>query len=180
MSTDPVLRSMIAQVLRNHAAPLPDEGYPLDEYDCCAEELLKVFAVTVRGEDTVNPDMTVAAHPPLRVYVDDIRDPEPGWVTIRTSAQAIAFLTVLRDNHQPVEILSLDHDLGTPYDAVRDEFREDTTRPIVMWLCDPANTWWPEHIRIHSANVVAWEWLEGMIERYGPEGCLLPWQADHA
>jgi hypothetical protein len=54
--------------------------------------------------------------------------------------------------------MSLDHDLGG----------DDTTRPIVLWCCE--NDFWPVEVRIHTANPVGRDWLEGMIERYKHEG----------
>jgi hypothetical protein len=52
--------------------------------------------------------------------------------------------------------MSLDHDLGG----------DDTTRPIVLWMCE--NESWPTTVHVHTANPVGREWLEGMIERYKP------------
>lgn len=34
-------RDQLAALLRDHGAPIPDEGYPADEYDCCAQALLE-------------------------------------------------------------------------------------------------------------------------------------------
>lgn len=43
----------------------------------------------------------------------------------------------------------------------------DTTRRIILWLCEMGVPW-PERVYVHSANPVGREWLEGMIEHYGP------------
>ena len=50
--------------------------------------------------------------------------------------------------------MSLDHDLGG----------DDTSRRIVLWMCE--NEFWPDEVVVHSANPVGVEWLEGMIARY--------------
>ena len=38
--SDNEIRDRLAAALREHGTPLPDVGYPADEYECCAEELL--------------------------------------------------------------------------------------------------------------------------------------------
>ena len=88
----------------------------------------------------------------MKIWVDDIRRPPTGWVWAKTSDQAIHMLE--GSMSQGVEIMSLDHDLGG----------DDTTRPIVLWMCE--NDFWPVEVVVHSANPVGVEWLEGMIERY--------------
>ncbi|GHG25905.1 MULTISPECIES: cyclic-phosphate processing receiver domain-containing protein [Amycolatopsis] len=86
-----------------------------------------------------------------RLWVDDLRPAPPGWTWAKSSAEAIAFL---RDGE--FAALSLDHDLGG----------EDTTRPVVLWLCEHDR--WPAEVRVHTANPVGREWLTGMARRYGP------------
>ncbi|MEV6643273.1 cyclic-phosphate processing receiver domain-containing protein [Amycolatopsis sp. NPDC051371] len=49
--------------------------------------------------------------------------------------------------------ISLDHDLGG----------DDTTRPVVLWLCE--NDRCPPEVRVHTANPVGREWLTGMARR---------------
>jgi len=91
----------------------------------------------------------------MKLWVDDLRPPPPEWDDdewdwAKTSAIAIGCL--MSDVYDE---MSLDHDLGG----------DDTTRPIVLWLCE--NSWcWPERVVVHSANPVGREWLEGMIARY--------------
>ncbi|MHA4848749.1 cyclic-phosphate processing receiver domain-containing protein [Rhodococcus sp. MSC1_016] len=85
----------------------------------------------------------------MRLWVDDLRTPPDGWEWAKTSAAAIARLDA-----GGVEQLSLDHDLGG----------DDTTRPVVLWMCE--HEVWPREIRVHSANPVGVEWLTGMIDRY--------------
>lgn len=107
----------------------------------------------------------------MNLWVDDLRPP-PGarpmhnalgkrhglitwsseWTWAKTSSDALDLLDEI-----PFDLVSLDHDLGG----------DDTTRPIVLWWCE--HPWaWPTEVRVHSANPVGREWLEGMIERYKP------------
>ena len=88
----------------------------------------------------------------MRLWVDDIRPAPDGWVTAKTSDHAITVLKNILD----VDEISLDHDLGG----------DDTTRPIVLWMCE--NNRFPPTIRVHSSNPPGVEWIEGMINRYGP------------
>lgn len=89
----------------------------------------------------------------MKIWVDDLRPAPEGWVWAKTSKHAIGLLAC----GCPVEALSLDHDLGG----------DDTSRAIVLWMCETGN--WPVEVRVHSANSVGCEWLEGMIERYHPD-----------
>jgi len=87
----------------------------------------------------------------MKLWVDDLRTPPAGWTWAKTSAEAISLL-----RRNDVSALSLDHDLGG----------DDTTRPVVLWMCE--NDVWPPDIRVHSANPVGVEWLTGMVNRYRP------------
>ncbi|MBA5846182.1 MULTISPECIES: cyclic-phosphate processing receiver domain-containing protein [Gordonia] len=87
----------------------------------------------------------------MKLWVDDLRTPPDGWAWAKTSAEAIGMLT----DHAVTEP-SLDHDLGG----------DDTTRPVVLWMCE--HEVWPEVVRVHSANPVGVEWLTGMVDRYRP------------
>ncbi|WP_071289355.1 cyclic-phosphate processing receiver domain-containing protein [Mycolicibacterium llatzerense] len=88
----------------------------------------------------------------MRLWVDDERMPPDGWTWAKTSAEALALLGETGE----VEALSLDHDLGG----------QDTTRPIILYLAEFGG--WPDHVFVHTANPVGRQWLEGMVERYGP------------
>lgn len=88
----------------------------------------------------------------MRLWVDDLRPAPEGWTWVKTSADAIAALADTR----PQE-MSLDHDLGG----------DDTSRAVVLWLCEHEDRW-PPVTHVHSANPVGVEWLRGMIDRYGP------------
>jgi hypothetical protein len=105
----------------------------------------------------------------MKIWVDDIRTPPDNtWYWCKTSQDAIQELIIskMMSNGKLGGIcsmgwiteMSLDHDLGG----------DDTTRPIVLWCCE--NDFWPVEVRIHTANPVGRDWLEGMIERYKHEG----------
>lgn len=91
----------------------------------------------------------------MKLWVDDLRPAPSGWVWSKTSRNTID--TLLLSGPGGVAEMSLDHDLGG----------DDTTRPVVLWLCEHPD-YWPAAVRVHSANPVGVEWLEGMINRYGP------------
>ncbi|GAA3880826.1 hypothetical protein GCM10022243_51800 [Saccharothrix violaceirubra] len=86
-----------------------------------------------------------------RLWVDDLRPAPDGWLWAKTSAEAVR---VFEDG--PVDAVSFDHDLGG----------DDTTRPVVLWLCE--RDVWPPVVHVHTANPVGRDWLVGMSRRYGP------------
>ncbi len=91
----------------------------------------------------------------MKLWVDDLRTPPPfgtGWSWAKTSAEAIGMLRLWE-----FEEMSLDHDLGG----------EDTTRPVVLWLCEHEDRW-PRVVRVHTANPPGRSWLTGMVYRYNP------------
>ncbi len=107
----------------------------------------------------------------MRLWVDDLRPPpdsypspaNPGetisdsWWWAKTSKGAIETLSY--HNHgpgTPFDEVSLDHDLGG----------DDTTRPIVLWMCK--HNCWPDIVTCHSYNPVGHAWITGMIDRYKP------------
>ena len=96
----------------------------------------------------------------VKVWVDDIRTPpDASWLWFKDSASALAWMGERHAAGLGIgDTMSLDHDLGG----------DDTTRPIVLWMCE--NEAWATDIRVHSANPVGREWLEGMVSRYAPEG----------
>ena len=93
----------------------------------------------------------------MKIWVDDLRPPpDDSWEWAKTSLEALGWLWHVRMCYEDchIEVMSLDHDLGG----------DDTTRPIVLWMCE--NNFWPDEVVVHSANPVGIDWLEGMIERY--------------
>jgi hypothetical protein len=95
-----------------------------------------------------------------KIWVDDDTEwrepPDHTWAWATSSTMAINMLISHKVLNIPIDVMSLDHDLGG----------DDTTRPVVMWMIE--NDFWPDEVRVHSANVVGREWLEGMIDRYKP------------
>lgn len=92
----------------------------------------------------------------VRVWADDLRTPpDESWVWFKTSSDAIEWMEKrFAEGNDIGQVMSLDHDLG----------EQDTTRVIVLWMCE--NGVWPDEVRVHSANPVGREWLEGMVARY--------------
>ena len=88
----------------------------------------------------------------MKLWVDDLRAPPSQWLWAKTSQEAIYALSRLE-----FEEMSLDHDLGG----------EDTTRAVVLWLCEHPDRW-PRVVRVHTANNVGRTWLHGMVYRYNP------------
>ena len=90
-----------------------------------------------------------------KLWVDDLRPaPDDTWTVARSSDEAVLHLT-MRD----WDVMSLDHDLGG----------DDTTRAVILWLCEYEPDCWPREVRVHTANNVGRTWLVGMIERYQPQ-----------
>ncbi|KMV15988.1 hypothetical protein ACT17_22590 [Mycolicibacterium conceptionense] len=87
----------------------------------------------------------------MKLWIDDERPAPDGWTWAKTSATALTHLA-----RGEVCEVSFDHDLGG----------DDTTRPVVLHLAEYGG--WPALVRVHSANPVGRQWLEGMIDRYGP------------
>ncbi|MET8648444.1 cyclic-phosphate processing receiver domain-containing protein [Nocardia aurea] len=98
----------------------------------------------------------------MKLYVDDERSAPDGWTRVMTSAAALELLANAREAGQSVDALSLDHDLGG----------DDTTRPIVMWMCE--HEWWPTRVSVHSMNPIGRQYLEEMVRRYAPANTLAP------
>jgi hypothetical protein len=93
----------------------------------------------------------------LKLWVDDLRPaPDDSWVWSKTSRNTID--TLMFAGIGEITEMSLDHDLGG----------DDTTRPVVLWMCEHELRW-PAKVVVHSANPVGREWLEGMIYRYKPQ-----------
>lgn len=88
----------------------------------------------------------------MKLWIDDERPAPKGWIWAKTSLHAIGMLA-----GAPIDEVSFDHDLGG----------DDTTRKVVLYLLDN-DIPFPAICRVHTANPVGREWLEGMINRYGP------------
>lgn len=89
-----------------------------------------------------------------KLWVDDLRPPPDGnWYWAQNYSEAMWYL-----KNFVVNEISLDNDLGE---------NQPEGRKIVLWMAE--NEKWPEKVNIHSANVVAKEYMEGMIKRYKPD-----------
>ena len=88
----------------------------------------------------------------MKLWIDDIRPAPEGWYWANTVAEGLGILT----GPEFVSEVSFDHDMGG----------DMTTRPIVMHLAEHGG--WPPVCRVHSQNNVGREWIEGMVNYYGP------------
>lgn len=92
------------------------------------------------------------------LWIDDLRPAPEGWLWAKTSQEAIAAI----DANDNFSMISFDHDLGG----------DDTSRVVVLWLCEHDDKW-PASAKVHSMNPIGAEWLNGMIGRYGVDCRLL-------
>lgn len=85
----------------------------------------------------------------MKLYLDDLRNPEGDWIIFR---DPISFFTFLVNNEEKVDEISLDHDLGF--------FSESEGKEITGYdvLCKIEEHWFGRkvsfHIKVHSANPV--------------------------
>lgn len=85
----------------------------------------------------------------LLVVIDDLRTHPDAQVHLRTSAEAIAWLSA---SDVEIDELWLDHDLGG----------DDTIRPVVHFLAERAFTGSPlpiKRIVVHTANPAGAAWI---------------------
>jgi hypothetical protein len=96
----------------------------------------------------------------MKVWVDDRREPPPGWVWVKTPAETIALL-----DSGEVDELSLDHDLGL-WD---DDGREQTGYDVLLWIEEQVvlHGYRPPALAVHSANSAARERMERAIKSIG-------------
>ena len=93
--------------------------------------------------------MLHALHAPkegLRLFLDDVRPTPKGWLRFRTAEAMIEFLTW---NHDKIEAVSLDNDLGKGYTE---------GRMVARWLEEQAFNGTLKtipHLAVHSDNNVA-------------------------
>jgi hypothetical protein len=91
----------------------------------------------------------------MKVFLDDERQPPPGWTLVRWPEEVIELLKA-----GEVESLSLDHDLG-------DEGDRRTGYTVLLWLEEAVAVRGfvpPSEIRVHSANASAKEKMLLAIE----------------
>lgn len=98
-----------------------------------------------------------------KLWIDDVRPaPDDSWDIARTYNEAIEKLKKFHYN-----TISFDHDLGD----FREDGREMTGYDILMWVVerlqnDLAGERLPTQYNVHSANPVAQQRMNGVIERY--------------
>lgn len=92
----------------------------------------------------------------MRVWLDDLREPEPGWVWVKTADQAIKLLESGR-----VAAISLDHDLGFDESGAA-----RTGYEVVLWIEEAValRGFLPPEMTVHSANPPGHERLLRGIE----------------
>lgn len=94
----------------------------------------------------------------MKLWIDDIRESPEGWDWAKTSHEA---LTLMKERQY--DEISFDHDLGG----------DDTTRPVVLWLCEEkmihGRDRFPRVYHVHSANPVGRQWLTQMLDKYSKE-----------
>ncbi len=94
-----------------------------------------------------------------KLWIDDVRPaPDDTWDIARTYDEAINSLS-----KNKYDIVSFDHDLGDFKDG-----RERTGYDVLLWLTEKRlnNETVPKNLRIHSANPVGRQRMQGVIDRY--------------
>ena len=93
----------------------------------------------------------------MKIWVDDLRPVPTGYEWAKSVNQAISLIKKAEEDHELIEILDLDHDLGDYYSDGGDAIK------LLDWLAQ-RETFYP--IRIHTANPVGRANMERMIKRY--------------
>jgi hypothetical protein len=90
----------------------------------------------------------------MRLFIDDIRDPEGDWIVVRSSSEAVKWV---EENGMP-ESMSLDHDLGG----------EDTVMVFLKKLYEFAEKKGvgPPPYKVHSANPVGSKNIVSFMESW--------------
>ena len=90
----------------------------------------------------------------MKVFLDDIRKPPPGWVQVKWPTEVIEIL-----KSGQITELSLDHDLGND--------KRGTGYDVLLWIEEQVITqgFNPPKIRIHTANVSARQKMEAAVNR---------------
>lgn len=99
---------------------------------------------------------------PLRLWLDDERQPPLGWIWARSVAQAKTFI---ENNHFlgiEWEALSLDHDLGD-FGGPGQEGHD-----FLNWMCE-TNNWPHQKPVVHTSNPYERDMMRRTIERFFPD-----------
>ena len=129
----------------------------------------------IAQEEPIKPEVEPEEDAGLKVWLDDVRQPPPGWTWVKTVNEAIGLLS-----SGNVKEISLDHDLGDwvtsweGYEAgdMRAGAKELTGYDVVLWMSE--HNMWPKIVRVHSQNSVGRERMEKTIDRYAPPGTRRP------
>ena len=107
--------------------------------------------------------MTLIELPPVYLWLDDERPAPAGWRHARTVDEAIAIM-----QSGPVELASLDHDLGdvdAARSAAREPTRERTGYDFCLWMAE--HECWPrQRPVVHSQNPVGRAAMVQLIDRH--------------
>jgi hypothetical protein len=87
----------------------------------------------------------------MKIYLDDMRKAPEGFIHVSTPEICIAQIKSAWNKKIPIEILSLDHDLGLIDPITK---AERTGYDVLLWL-EENPQYMPNSILIHSANPVA-------------------------
>jgi len=89
----------------------------------------------------------------MKIYLDDERPTPEGWVGCRWPSEVIRMLQ--RPDLYPITDISLDHDLGDTYFAIREKRNEITGYDVLLYIEEQVMKevmWSIPNIQIHTAN----------------------------
>ena len=97
----------------------------------------------------------------MKVFLDDIREaPDSSWTVVRSYEDAISLVEKEKNN---IELMSFDHDLGDMIN-LPEKTGYDVLLYIVQMKFDGKAV--PQKYKVHSANPVGCERMQGVIDRY--------------
>ena len=97
----------------------------------------------------------------MNLWLDDVRPAPAGYVACRSVNEAIGWLT-----KEPIQHMSLDHDLGDYADQGGDGVK------LVLWMAEH-EVWPVERPVVHSMNPVGRRNMESLIGRYFPASATM-------
>ena len=96
----------------------------------------------------------------MKIFLDDCRQEPNGWKRLYHVDEVFSVIQECNDKNVPIEVLSLDNDLG---------LGEAEGREVLDWLewmrFDNPDFLLPEQIVVHSANPVARQRMETVIAK---------------
>jgi hypothetical protein len=99
----------------------------------------------------------------MKLWLDDEREPELGWIWARSVDQAQTFVVNRMYLGIVWEELSLDHDLGEFGGPGREG------KDFLAWMCE-MGVWPKVKPKVHTANPYEAMMMRQTIERYFPKG----------